>query len=263
MAHLFVEVNDGQGAGAGWKPISLHTWSALPLNGSAYGPNCATSASEPRQDKPPDETCDPNSATTTNEQRQNKPPAETSHTPLAVLAAVSRAGLRRTWALLAGAQACVTINGRPVVLGIRVLDDRDRILLDGPSLSQPALAYFSGEEPAVVAPFPGPEAVICPRCKMPIEPGEPAVRCPACDFWHHQIEVGESLSGAAPGAAEARPDAGTMAAAEQATATEAANEQRPAEQRRARPCWTYLDRCANCGTARPADGALSWTPDEL
>lgn len=76
------------------------------------------------------------------------------------------------------------VNGRPVDIGARVLADRDAITLDaGPTL------YFSSERRAEIVDFVGEgKHANCVRCKLPLEPGTLAVRCPApgCGFWHHE-----------------------------------------------------------------------------
>ena len=86
-----------------------------------------------------------------------------------------------SWVLLASPAGVVRVNGDPVVAGIRVLRDRDEIVLGG------ARCFFSAERLARIEPFPGADGdVICPRCKRPIAPATPAIRCPGCGTWHHQ-----------------------------------------------------------------------------
>lgn len=85
------------------------------------------------------------------------------------------------WMLFVATAARVRVNGSTVAVGAVVVSDRDEIRLpSGTPL------YFSTETLAVVAPFPesGPRG-FCPRCKQPIEPGRPAVRCPGCGLYHH------------------------------------------------------------------------------
>jgi hypothetical protein len=85
------------------------------------------------------------------------------------------------WALLAGHDARVLVNGAPVRHGIVVLADRDELRFDG----KPAL-FFSTEILARVEPFPEDGGGgFCPRCKQPIAPGALAVKCPGCGLWHH------------------------------------------------------------------------------
>ena len=87
------------------------------------------------------------------------------------------------WVLLAAPSLGVRVNGRPVVAGIRVLRDHDEIVLGG------SRCFFSTERLARIESFPGADAaVICPRCKRPIQPATPAVRCPGCGTWHHQSD---------------------------------------------------------------------------
>jgi hypothetical protein len=97
------------------------------------------------------------------------------------------------WVLLAGSLAAACVNGQPLVLGARVLRDRDEIVVRGPGWPATPRCFFSTERLAVVAPLPdGVGAVKCPRCKEAIEPGQMAVRCPSCNCWHHQIEGGKN-----------------------------------------------------------------------
>ncbi|MGH7199095.1 MAG: hypothetical protein ACREJB_00715 [Planctomycetaceae bacterium] len=97
-------------------------------------------------------------------------------------------GTGQEWALLAAADAQVRINGTVVALGVRALADRDEIVFadaDG----RPVRFFFSTEQRAGIEPFPGQETpLVCPRCKLEIAAGNPAVRCPACGAWHHQAE---------------------------------------------------------------------------
>jgi hypothetical protein len=93
------------------------------------------------------------------------------------------------WLLLAGS-AAVRVNGSRLDLGIRVLADRDEILLGDVDRSDAGRFYFSTENLACIEPFPGGQrAGVCPRCRRPIATGTSAVRCPQCDSWHH--EAGE------------------------------------------------------------------------
>jgi hypothetical protein len=93
------------------------------------------------------------------------------------------AGGSAAWALLAGLEVSVRVNGLPLVLGIHALRDRDEISLAGQRY------FFSTEELALVTPFPGlAQPACCPRCKQKVEVGEPAVACPHCRAWHHQSD---------------------------------------------------------------------------
>jgi len=76
------------------------------------------------------------------------------------------------------------VNGLPLLAGIRILQDRDELLLGG------RRAFFSGERLAVVEPFPGADRpIFCPRCKQVLQPHSPAVQCPQCRVWHHSGEL--------------------------------------------------------------------------
>lgn len=86
------------------------------------------------------------------------------------------------WTLVAPDGAAVSINGDPVMLGMRVLRDRDEI-----RVSQREAVFFSTEQPAVVEDFPGiGKAARCPRCQQQVKVGSRAVRCPQCSLWYHQ-----------------------------------------------------------------------------
>ena len=101
--------------------------------------------------------------------------------------AVSAARLVRTtdagggWVVVG--PCSVSVNGSRLDTGIRVLRDRDELRAAGGRM------FFSSESLAVVVPFPDPgKTTFCPRCKLAIAPGSPAVRCPQCGVWHHQSE---------------------------------------------------------------------------
>jgi hypothetical protein len=90
------------------------------------------------------------------------------------------------WIILDASASRTRINGAPMPIGARVLADRDAISLGvGPTV------FFSCERLAQAVPFPEEDdRTCCIRCKLPLEPGTPAVRCPApeCGFWHHQCD---------------------------------------------------------------------------
>ena len=90
------------------------------------------------------------------------------------------------WALLCAPHGRTRVNAASLPVGIRVLADRDAITLeDGRTV------FFSCERLAQIVPFPGGnDGTCCIRCKLALEHGEPAVRCPApgCGFWHHQSD---------------------------------------------------------------------------
>ncbi|MSU57211.1 MAG: hypothetical protein EXS35_03350 [Pedosphaera sp.] len=103
----------------------------------------------------------------------------------AVLGCYARGELPPLWALLGAAEAHVWVNGQPLAGGLRVLRDRDEILIAGRTRF-----YFSTEELAKVEPFTaGEHPVFCARCRQPIQSGTPAVRCPGCGHWCEQSEA--------------------------------------------------------------------------
>ena len=88
------------------------------------------------------------------------------------------------WVLFTGALHQVRIGGFRVIGGLRALRDRDAIQVDG----NPTV-FVTFKEPATVVPYPtGATPVRCPRCTKMIEPDDPAVRCPGCEIWYHQID---------------------------------------------------------------------------
>ncbi len=95
-----------------------------------------------------------------------------------------RLGLSGTeaWTLVAPDGTSVSINGEPVILGMRVLRDRDEI-----RVGQREAVFFSTEQLAIVEDFPGIGKVApCPRCKQHVDVGSRAVRCPRCSMWYHE-----------------------------------------------------------------------------
>lgn len=92
------------------------------------------------------------------------------------------------WALICKPQSGIRINGVPVLLGIRVLEDRDEIRFPGWDSQR---VFFSTERLAEVQPFPGSEhPMYCPRCHQVMEAGTPSVQCPnpKCGVWYHESE---------------------------------------------------------------------------
>lgn len=83
-------------------------------------------------------------------------------------------------ALVTAPHARVTVNGfRP--LGVSVLTDRDEIRLGSTRV------LFSAYSPAREEPFPSDaRETRCARCKVRLQPGDTAARCPVCGAWHHQ-----------------------------------------------------------------------------
>ncbi len=89
------------------------------------------------------------------------------------------------WLLLSKSPGRTRVNGMPVFNGVRMLNDRDLI-----SLGDGHRVFYSSERIAQIEPYPGEDdSTCCVRCKLPLQPGKPAVRCPApgCGFWYHQI----------------------------------------------------------------------------
>ena len=130
------------------------------------------------------------------------------------------------WAVL-GSQS-VFVNGDPLLLGIRVLTDRDELRIGG----EPPF-YFSSERLAKVEPFPGVDRrTFCARCKTEIYEGTPAVKCPNCNVWCH--ESGSEASG-------------------------------PGSEADALPCWSYPGTvsCPMCGQSNDFDAGYRWTPEGL
>ena len=96
---------------------------------------------------------------------------------------LTRAGAE-TWVLLSSRAGGVRVNGVPLTLGVRAVADRDEICVDGAGTF-----YFSSETLARVGPFPGAgQTLYCPRCKLGVEAGSPAVKCPQCGVWYHESE---------------------------------------------------------------------------
>lgn len=88
------------------------------------------------------------------------------------------------WYLVCSSGAAVRVNGETIMLGTRMMRDRDELLIEGQRL------FFSAEKLAKIVAFQaaaGP-AVICARCKQPLKEGDPAVECPSCGAWHHQSQ---------------------------------------------------------------------------
>jgi len=93
-------------------------------------------------------------------------------------------GRQRPFVLVTGRDGPRThVNGTPLVLGVRVLADRDALRVGQVRM------FFSTETlpHAETYPADAPE-VACARCRSPLRPGDPAVRCPSCGVWHHEAE---------------------------------------------------------------------------
>lgn len=92
-------------------------------------------------------------------------------------------GGQERWLLFASGQTRVSVNGVNLELAMRAMRDKDELHVGE------SIMFFSTEQLARVAPFPGiGKPAKCPRCKLEILPGTPAVRCPSCGVWHHQSE---------------------------------------------------------------------------
>jgi hypothetical protein len=101
-----------------------------------------------------------------------------------VLLVPSRGPDGTAWTLVAARSVPVHVGGRPLSLGLRVLADRDEIRVEGAGT-----VFFSTEVLPRVEPFPiRDRQLFCGRCKDPLVPEKPAVRCPDCGVWHHQCE---------------------------------------------------------------------------
>ena len=98
-----------------------------------------------------------------------------------LLMPAARSG-QENWVLVSGDQRRTSVNGLPLALGLRILGDRDEIRVDGAST-----VFFSTESLARIEPYPGSaEPACCPRCRLDLKDGAPAVRCPQCRVWHHE-----------------------------------------------------------------------------
>jgi len=139
---------------------------------------------------------------------------------------------RRAWILLSAPQARVFVNGDRVLVGMRLLRDRDEILVypmpggrrraKSSPCAKGVRLFFSTEELAQVVPFPAAaHEVFCVRCQQVIDARHPAVQCPnpECGHWHH---AGGELE-----------------------------------------CWTYEAACAMCNQSTAADADSRWTPEDL
>lgn len=91
---------------------------------------------------------------------------------------------RAEWHLMARPSSGISVNGLPLLAGVRTLTDRDEIHV--PDLGS---LFYSTERLAQIEPFPvAGHQVSCPRCRQAIASGTPAVRCPGCEVWHHGSE---------------------------------------------------------------------------
>ena len=89
------------------------------------------------------------------------------------------------WALVASSARPLRVNGVRASAGLRVLSDRDEIMI-----AEKDSLFFSTERRARVEPAPLVEsALTCPRCKSAIDAHTLAVKCPSCSVWHHEAET--------------------------------------------------------------------------
>jgi hypothetical protein len=99
--------------------------------------------------------------------------------PLLVLARPGQPS--EAWVVLSVGPGGLVVNGRALSTGLKRLSHRDELRIGV------ARAWFSSECPARVEPYGGERELLCPRCQLPIEPGQPSVRCPICKVVHHQL----------------------------------------------------------------------------
>ena len=130
------------------------------------------------------------------------------------------AGAEQAGALLLPRGLVARVNGRPVLGGLRVLEHRDEVVL-----GKSRLFYSAESTPLVVMfqPFDGARLPTCPLCRGPIRAGDPAVQCPGCGRWLHQID-----------AADGKP---------------------------AKNCWTYAPTCRFCNHPTALGGDAAWRPE--
>lgn len=171
MAQLFVQ-------------DELNVWSVLELTGETYRlslpPRSGTKSSAPRAtgplrvrivESPRVERLSQKGALLLNRGGENG--AQAAPRPLASSGA---------WAVLAGANTRLRINGGPVAVGIAALRHRDELCLEGG-----APLYFSTERLVSVEEYAGSDSPHCPRCTLAIEFGDASIRCPGCGVLHHQL----------------------------------------------------------------------------
>ena len=89
------------------------------------------------------------------------------------------------WVLMAREAHAVRVGGVPLLAGLRVLRDRDEIILEGGQRF-----FFSKECLARIESSPATgESLLCQRCRQPIAEGTDAVHCPQCGLWYHQSDT--------------------------------------------------------------------------
>ena len=115
--------------------------------------------------------------------------AEEAISPLAIRICRPDASVER-WVLMTDQGTGVIVNGRKLPLGIRVLRERDELVVNDSKRPRPARFFFSMERPIQSERFVGcnEQPIHCPRCRQPIEQNQMVVCCSQCGTWHHQIE---------------------------------------------------------------------------
>ena len=93
------------------------------------------------------------------------------------------------WFVLPGPATQLRLNGSPVTTGMAHLADKDVLAFE----SNPAEHIFTTERLAVVECYAGAASLFCPRCKLPLVPGQNFVACPSCRVIHHQDESIDKL----------------------------------------------------------------------
>ena len=91
----------------------------------------------------------------------------------------------RGWVLF-GSGSGVRVNGLGLPTGIRLLEDRDEVVVGAENRF-----VFSAETIAEVRPFrAGAEEINCALCTGLLEEGEDSVKCPGCGAVYHEIAEG-------------------------------------------------------------------------
>lgn len=91
-------------------------------------------------------------------------------------------GGQNRWATLVADDAGLRHNGTPIAAGLRMLEHRDALAVDGGEGS-----FFTTEELAHVEAYAGSAAISCPRCRSHVSAGDAVVRCPSCGVVHHEM----------------------------------------------------------------------------
>jgi hypothetical protein len=93
------------------------------------------------------------------------------------------------WFVLPGPAAQLRLNGIPVTTGMARLVDKDVLAF----AANPAEWVFTTERFAAIGTYEDAAGLFCPRCKLPLDPGQKVVACPSCRVIHHQDESIEKL----------------------------------------------------------------------